>query len=344
MSSGATFEQEGIRTAVPKSPFLPLKKKNLPDQDFKKDKVLLIAGPTAVGKTELSLALAKLVGGEIVSADSMQVYRGMNIGTAKVSAAERAEVPHHLIDIRHVRESFNVVDFYYAAKGAIRSITARNRVPIIVGGSGFYFRALLHGPPKGPPPQYELRAELEKELERLGLEQMYERLQEVDPDYASTITCNDRVKIIRALEIITVTGKKVSSISWSREEEMSDYDYRAWFCYRPRPVLNGRINARCDAMLSQGLVDEVKRLDAEGIRDNPSAAQAIGYRQCLEYLLGPQRPDEFAAFAERLKTATRQYAKRQFTWFRKEPLFRWLNIEAHDQEIALDILLKDFRR
>jgi tRNA dimethylallyltransferase len=302
----------------------------------------LLAGPTACGKTTLSLMIAEKVMGEIISADSMQVYRGMDIGTAKVSQEDRAKIPHHLIDIRHVQEPLNVVDFYYEAYSCIESILARDRVPIIVGGSGFYFRALLFGPPGGPPSLPNLRQSLEKELEKSGSEVMYKKLKDFDPLYAATITPGDKQKIVRALEIVTLTGEKVSKLDWKRDQPKRDYDFRPWFLYRPKEALYPRINERCDQMLDSGLIEEVGELIKQGLASNSSASQAIGYRQVLDYLKTTQTPEEYEKFVHKFKTASRHYAKRQFTWFRKEPLFRWLNIEVHDFEIAADMIIRDY--
>lgn len=321
---------------------LPLEKKIKDLSSLKPQKIILIAGPTACGKTYLSLILADLLKGEIVSADSMQVYRGMDIGTAKVSQEDQARIPHHLIDIRYIQESFNVVDFYFEARQCIDSILARGRVPIVVGGSGFYFRALLYGPPSGPPSISDVRDSLEEELGRLGNEAMYQRLKEADPAYAATITPNDRQKVIRALEIVTLTGEKVSSNQWTRATPLPDYAYHSWFIYRPREVLYPSIDARCEQMLEAGLIDEVKRLEKQGLRMNPSASQAIGYRQCLEFLETSQSEQEYRKFVRKFKTASRHYAKRQFTWFRKEPLFHWLNVDIHDLEIAAEMIAQEF--
>lgn len=308
----------------------------------KPQKVILLAGPTACGKTTLSLMLAEKIKGEIISGDSMQVYKGMDIGTAKISQEDQARIPHHLIDIRKVTESFNVVDFYYEARQCIESILARDRVPIVVGGSGFYFRALLYGPPSGPPSMPDLRRALEKEMEHSGSEPMYKKLQEVDPTYALTITSNDKQKIIRALEIVTLTGEKVSKLEWKREKPISDYNFRCWFLYRSKEALYPRIEERCEQMLDSGLIDEVKSLEKQGLRSNTSAREAIGYRQVLNFLETCQSPEEYQKFIATFKRQSRQYAKRQFTWFRKEPLFRWLNVEAHDFEIAVDMIMQDF--
>lgn len=309
----------------------------------KPQKVILLAGPTACGKTSLSLMLAQALQGEIVSADSMQVYKGMDIGTAKVSQEERERVPHHLIDIRHVQESFNVVDFYYEAKKCCDAIIARDRVPIVVGGTGFYFRTLLYGPPTGPPPLPHLRETLEKEMESLGEEVMYAKLKSFDPTYAAKITHGDRHKIIRALEIVTLTGEKVSKFCTEGNKVSSEFKFHPWFLHRPRDILYQRIEKRCEEMLEMGLIEEVKKLDKQGLRSNSSAAHAIGYRQVLEYLDSPQTKEDYEKMVREFKTASRQYAKRQFTWFRKEPLFRWLNIEVHDLEIAMDMIIQDFQ-
>lgn len=333
---------EEAQVLSPLGSILPLEKKVKDLSGLKPQKIILIAGPTACGKTDLSLILAEMLKGEIISADSMQVYRGMDIGTAKVSQEDQSRIPHHLIDIRHVQENFNVVDFYFEAKQCIDSILARDRVPIIVGGSGFYFRALLYGPPSGPPSISEVREALEQEMEHLGSEAMYKRLQEVDPAYAKTITPNDRHKVIRALEIVTLTGDKVSTHQWKRTTPLPDYAYHAWFIYRPREVLYPSIDLRCENMLEAGLLDEVKELEKQGLRMNPSAAQAIGYRQCLEFLQSPQSEQDYKKLVRSFKTASRHYAKRQFTWFRKEPLFHWLNVDVHDLEIAAEMIAQEF--
>lgn len=322
---------------------LPLEKKIKEFQKTKSKKIILIAGPTACGKTTLSLLLAEMLKGEIISADSMQVYKGMDIGTAKVTPEEQARAPHHLIDIRHIQESFNVVDFYYEARQCCESILARDRIPIIVGGSGFYFRALVYGPPSGPPSIPDLRIALEEEIERMGSEVLYERLKEYDPVYAATITAHDKHKIVRALEIVTLTGEKVSKHEWKRVRPLPDFDYHCWFIYRPRNVLYPAIDARCELMLERGLIEEVKELEKQGLRLNSSACQAIGYRQCLDFLATSQDENEYKKFVRKFKTASRQYAKRQFTWFRKEPLFHWLNVDVHDLEIAAEMIAQEFQ-
>lgn len=308
----------------------------------KKKRVIVLAGPTCTGKSALAMNLALAMDGEIISADSMQVYRGMNIGTAKPTREERLLVPHHLLDIRNVTESFNVVDFYYEARQACQKILERGNTPIIAGGSGFYLRALLYGPPSGPPSIPELRKSLEEEIDRLGTDALYERLSHLDPQYARTITKNDKQKIVRALEIIMLTHNKVSDLSWKGRRRPQNYDFRCWFVYRPKETLYERIDKRCDAMLKAGFLNEVIELEQQGLRQNSSASQAIGYRQALDFLASPQSETDYEQFVKAFKQATRHYAKRQFTWFRKETLYQSLNLDVHDPEIAADIIMKDY--
>jgi tRNA dimethylallyltransferase len=320
----------------------PLRRKV--SQEKKKKRVLLIAGPTASGKTSLSLALAGVLGGEIVSADSMQVYRGMDVGTAKPSPEERALIAHHLIDIRGIDEPFNVAEFYQATQQTLREILGRENVPIIVGGSGFYIHTLLYGPPAGPPSNPEVRDQLDRQLREMGSEVLYERLQLLDPEYAATLSDQDRHKIVRALEIIALSEKKVSDFPKADGLLEQEYDFRCWFIYYSRESLYARIEQRCEAMLRQGFLQEVESLDGQGLRLNSSAAQAIGYRQALLFLDSPRTQADYETFVASFKQATRQYAKRQFTWFRKEPQFRWLCMEEHSNEKILELILQDFEQ
>jgi tRNA dimethylallyltransferase len=309
----------------------------------KKPRVIVISGPTAAGKSSLSLKLGHAIGGEIISADSMQVYRGLDIGTAKPSLEERASIPHHLIDVSEIDETFNVASFYQRAHQAIQEIIERERVPILVGGSGFYLHALLYGPPMGPPSIPKVREQLERQLEELGTEGLYERLQILDPEYASTISEYDRHKIIRGLEIIALAEKRVSDFPKSKNLAEHNLDFRCWFLYYPREHLYARIEERCEEMINKGFLDEVKCFE-EKIRVNPSTARAIGYRQALHYFSSTQTEEEWQFFITQFKKASRNYAKRQFTWFRKEPLFRWLNIEEFEIEQLQELILQDFEQ
>jgi tRNA dimethylallyltransferase len=272
----------------------------------------------------------------------MQVYQGMDVGTAKITVEERESIPHHLIDIRDVSDPMNVVDFYYASRECIKDIISRGNCPLIVGGSGFYFRALLYGPPNGPPSIPFVRQKIEEELESKGVDFLFSKLQKLDPIYAGSITKGDKHKIVRALEIITLTKEPVSSLSWKTRQIPDDYDYRCWFVFRPREHLYKRIDKRCEKMVEKGLVEEVERLK-DDLALNPSASQAIGYKQTLDFLKTSRSESELKKFVEDFKTASRHYAKKQFTWFRSEPLFKWLNIDLHDFETAAEIIAQDYK-
>ena len=322
----------------------PLTQKEKIPPSVKRKRIILIAGPTASGKTGLSLDLAGIIGAEIVSADSAQVYRGMDIGTAKATPEERALFAHHLIDVQDIDEPFNVAEFYKSCQEAFREIFARESVPIVVGGSGFYVHTLLYGPPSAPPSQPDVRDMLDRQMREMGPEVLYERLQILDPVYAATISERDRHKIVRALEIIALTDCKVSDFPKPNKEPDQEYDFRCWFVYYPREILYKRIEERCEEMLKNGFLEEVKDLDRKGIRINSSASQAIGYRQALTYLASPQTDADYLAFISDFKKASRQYAKRQFTWFRKEPLFRWMNLEEYSKEQIREIILQDFEQ
>lgn len=343
IGSGVSLETEEVKRIILN--FAVEVQKQIPSTfQRRKKRVIVLAGPTCCGKSQMAMELAKAMDGEIISADSMQVYRGMDIGTAKASMEDRLLIPHHLLDIRDIQESFNVVDFFYEARQACQQVIDRGNVPIVAGGSGFYLHALLYGPPSGPPSVPELRQSLEEEMESLGSEALYARLAQLDPHYAKSITKNDKQKIVRALEIILLTNKKVSKLSWKGRRKPQNYDFHCWFLHRPKEKLYERIDKRCDRMLEDGFLEEVIRLEKQGLRLNSSASQAIGYRQALDYLQTNQNDEDYDHFVKAFKQATRHYAKRQFTWFRKEPLFRWLDVELHDHEIAFDLIQKDYEK
>lgn len=288
--------------------------------------VILLAGPTGSGKTAVSLKLAPLIDGEIISVDSMQVYQGMDIGTAKVSLATRQAIPHHLIDICHVQDPFNAVDFYYHAIQACQDVLSRNKVPILVGGTGFYFHTFLAGPPQGPSPDFALREQLTREEQERGVGALYQELEALDPTYAATITKHDKNKIIRALEIIRKTGNKVSSYSWeSTVNESKEYHCRGWLLSPDPELLRNNILERCDQMLEDGLLSEVRSLLASGIKENTSASRAIGYREWIEFLELGSPKEMFEATKQKFITNTWRYTKKQRTWFKRYPLFRELS-------------------
>jgi len=340
MMSGSTIGDKSLQEMI--SPFHLEQGKKVPFAP-KKRKVIIISGPTGVGKTAMSLRMAQAIGGEIISADSMQVYRGMDIGTAKASLDERRSVRHHLIDSRDIDEAFNVVDFYHEAQQAFREVFARDHVPIVVGGTGFYIHALIYGPPRGPASIPEVRAKLEKQMEERGALFLYDQLKAFDPEYAATITERDRQKIIRGLEIIQLTNQKVTYFERG-STPAQEFDFRCWFLYKPKEILYPILDSRCDTMIAQGFLEEVRRLEHEGLRNNLSASQAIGYRQCLEFLQSPQTSDDWDHFLQEFKKASRRYAKRQFTWFRKEPLFRWLNIHKLGPDTSTEMIIQDYEQ
>ncbi len=311
----------------------------------KRKKVIVIAGPTAAGKTEASLIIGKAIGGEIVSADSLQLYKGTDIGSAKATAEERRSLPHHLLDVCDIKDYFSVVNFHDEVSLSCQEIFNHNSTPIIVGGAGFYIHTILYGPPKGPASDRVLRKSLEEDADRYGLEILFEKLKSLDPDYAETITSSDRHKIVRALEIMALTGKKVTEIPKpSREDTPADVDFRCWFLHYPKEILYKRIEERCDRMIDEGLLDEVVRLKSMGLLNNPSAANAIGYRQSLAFLDTRQTDADWEVLVQNFKKASRNYAKRQFTWFRKEPLFRWIDLSLFPMEKACEIIISDFEK
>lgn len=306
----------------------------------KRYKVIVLSGPTGVGKTSLSLELASSINGEIVSADSMQVYRGMDIGTAKATLQERIKIPHHLIDILEINQKYNVVDFYHDAMAALSDICHRGKVPIVVGGTGFYIRALLKGPPPGPPSKPELRDKLEEQLDRVGVQAMYDSLYDIDPTYALTISSNDKQKILRALEIIAVTGVNVSSLPQQKDVDEDIFDFYCYFLHRPKEELHKRVELRCENMLESGFLEEVEALVQKGLLENSSAKEAIGYRQAIEFLDSRRTLEDFRFFKEKFIIASRKYIKRQFTWFKKEPEFAWIDLSFIDNQAFIERIKK----
>ena len=322
--------------------YLPLKKRV--NQNVKKQKVIVIAGPTAVGKTDISISIAKILNAEIISADSMQVYKNMDIGTAKVTKEEQKLIPHHMIDLIEINQSFNVKDYFDRAYEELKKIIAKNKVPIIVGGSGFYIHVFLYGLPLGPPSDPIIRRQLEEKLQNFGAESLYERLQLLDPKYAKTITERDKHKIVRALEIIMITNKKVSDIPKPSNSLNDIYDFRLWFLDLPRDLLYKKIDQRCDEMIKKGFIEEVEKLKKIGIEKNHSASQAIGYRQCLNYLNSQRSNEERERFIQEFKKASRKFVKRQYTWFKKEKNFRWIDLNSVGMERAMEYILQDYEQ
>jgi tRNA dimethylallyltransferase len=278
--------------------------------------VVAVVGPTAAGKTGLSLMLAQELGGEVVNADSMQLYRGMDIGTAKLPLAQRQGVPHHLLDIWDITRAASVAEYQRLARAAIDDIVARGRVPLLVGGSGLYVRAVLDDlvfPGTDP----EIRAALERELSQVGPGPLHERLRGIDPAAAAAIAPGNGRRIVRALEVIALTGEPFLA----RMPEPSPV-YPCVQLAVDHPDLDARIAARVDRMWVGGLVDEVRGLADQGLRDGRTARAALGYQQVLGYLAG--RFSEQAAYAETVR-ATGRFARRQRSWFRRDPRPVWLD-------------------
>jgi tRNA dimethylallyltransferase len=286
---------------------------------------IFIAGPTAVGKSAVAIALAEKIGGEIISVDSMQVYRGLDIGTAKPTAAERTRVPHHLIDICDLCEAFDAAQFVRLAHAAVEEIQARGRAPIFCGGTGLYFQAFLEGLGDAPPADEKLRAELES----IPLEKLLDELRERDPITFEKIDRRNPRRVIRAVEVIRLTGRKFSDqrAAWEPSPRSAQDTARIVCLTRAPADLYGRINTRVDEMFARGLVDETRTLLQHGLAENKAAMQAIGYRQVVEHLKGERNLKETI---ELVKIRTRQFAKRQLTWFRRYGNCRWLDLQSRE--------------
>ena len=280
-----------------------------------KKKIIAVVGPTASGKSALALELAKQYGGEIVSCDSMQIYKRMNIGTAKPTYDELLSVRHHMIDIAEPTENFSCEDYVRLASVAIDDICARGALPIVCGGTGLYLDALLRGGNSAPSVDTsDIRAELCARAEREGIDAIYEQLKLVDPESAVSIHKNNEKRVIRALEIYLATGRTKSELDRESKSFESPYDARvAYLTFADRSLLYSRIDSRVDAMMAEGLVEEARSLLSEGVFDvNRTAAQAIGYKELFGFLEGRETLDDAV---ETLKRSTRKYAKRQITWF-----------------------------
>lgn len=287
-----------------------------------KPKIIVIVGPTASGKSRVALELAERFNGEIVNADSVQVYRYMDIGTAKPSKEERERVRHHLIDIRNPDEDFDASRFREEAARAIREVVSRDHLPVVVGGTGLYVKALTEGLFEAPGTDKELRAKLRKEFEDFGISSLYKKLMDVDPEAAEKISPYNIHRIIRALEVYYLTGMPISC--HQKEHAFSDrpYDSLKTGLLVERETLYKRIDERVDNMIKEGLVEEVNRLLEMGFKQDFKAMQALGYSQICGYLDGKYNLDEAIAL---IKKATRHYAKRQMTWFRRDHEINWFD-------------------
>ncbi|MGD9496363.1 MAG: tRNA (adenosine(37)-N6)-dimethylallyltransferase MiaA [Armatimonadota bacterium] len=299
--------------------------------------LLVIAGPTAAGKTEMALQVAERVGGEIVSADSMQIYRGMEIGTAKPTPEERARAPIHLIDFVAPDGEYTVVDFRRDAERAIEQISARGRLPILCGGTGLYLRALTEGFAFPPGPRDEtIRRRLQRAARERGSELLHRRLRAIDPLAAARIEPGDARRIIRALEVWELTGEPISAQQHVDGAWAGRYNAVKYVLTAPRELLSARIERRVDRMMAEGWVDEVRQLLASGVTAQSQSMQAIGYRHLLEHLEGRR---DLAETVMLIKRDTRRYAKRQVTWLRGGAGYRWLSVASDQQRRACRALI-----
>ncbi len=299
---------------------------------------LFLAGPTAAGKTLLAIELAKRLNGEVITVDSAQVYKGMDIGTAKPTKEEMGGITHHLLDVHPVTTPFNVAEFLAHVENILQDMEKRGVFPIFAGGTGLYFQALLEGVPATPPANPSVRTRLEV----LSTTELYALLEKKDPEYAKTITINDRHKIIRGNEILIATQKKVSDFKKKfKPKYCALLNPKAYFIYRPRPVLYERLNERAKFMCENGLLKEVESLLGMGLEMNFNAKKAIAYQQPLKYLKGEV---SYERMLEELQQANRNYAKRQFTWFKRMELFTHVDLETISTEAFIDLCLADLGR
>lgn len=291
--------------------------------------LIILTGPTAVGKTSLSLRLARAVNGEIISADSMQVYRFMDIGTAKIKQTEMQGIPHHLIDILDPVEEFNVVTFQTMAKAAIEEIYAKDRIPVIVGGTGFYIQSLLYDISFEEAKPSAYREELYAYSKEHGSHALYEKLKEIDPVSYQTIHENNTKRVIRALEFYHDTGYPISTHNMEQRDKKSPYNFVYFVLNDNRSLLYQRIEERIDDMIAQGLVEEVEKLLAYGCTSEMVSMQGLGYKEIIPYLNGDYSLDKAVYI---LKRDTRHFAKRQLTWFRREKEVTWIDKSVFSSE------------
>ena len=281
-----------------------------------KNKLIILAGPTASGKTSVSIDLAKRLGGEIISADSMQVYKYMDVGTAKISVEEMQGVKHHLIDVLDPKEDFNIVKFQNMVKCSIEEIVNNGHIPILVGGTGFYIQSIIYDIDfNNEDDNSSIRETLEEEYDTFGADFMLEKLKKIDMVSADSIHKNNKKRIIRAIEFFLINNEPISSHNEVQRKKNSPYDYRFFVLNPPRDILYERINKRVDIMVENGLVDEVKKLREMGLSMENISMQGIGYKEIIEYLNGEV---SLESAIENIKQNTRHMAKRQVTWFKRE--------------------------
>ncbi|MCR5128516.1 MAG: tRNA (adenosine(37)-N6)-dimethylallyltransferase MiaA [Lachnospiraceae bacterium] len=313
-------------------------------QNTEKKPLIVIAGPTATGKSAAAVKVAKAIGGEVISADSMQVYRGMDIGSAKVTAEETEGVPHHLIDVLDPTEDFNVTIFQRMAKEAMQGIYERGHIPIICGGTGFYIQSVLYDIDfTSEDTDYAYRHSLEKLAEEKGTAVLYDMLKEVDPASCESIHENNVKRVIRALEYYHETGQPISTHNAEQREKEEAYDALFFVITDERPAMYARIDKRVDQMVEAGLVEEVQHLKDMGIPRMAVSMQGLGYKEIYDYLNGDCTLDE-AVYT--IKRDTRHFAKRQLTWFKREPSVIWIDrsIYKDPAERMLEIIGKNNKK
>lgn len=301
--------------------------------------LIIIAGATGVGKTGLSVELAKRIGGDIISADSMQVYKGFDIGTAKITESEMQGVKHYLIDVLEADDEFSVYIFQQMAKEALEKIYSAGHIPILVGGTGFYIQSVLYDIEFGEDEEDpEFRRELEAFAQMEGNEALHRKLEEIDPEAAARIHPNDTKRVARAIVFARENGTLISEHNKSEREKESPYNYAYFVLNRDRKLIYERINKRVDKMVENGLVDEVNGLLEQGISEKSLAMQGLGYKEIVEYLNGSKTLEKQI---EQLKLATRHFAKRQITWAKREKEAIWVNYEDYESQDAMLEYIED---
>lgn len=293
--------------------------------------IIVIGGPTASGKSGLAVAVAQKLSGEVVSADSMQIYRDMNVGTAKITETETQGIPHHLIDVVDAEKSFSVAQFAETAKNTILDIQKRGKVPVVCGGTGLYINSLLYDYQMSPYDP-DLRSSLQKELREKGIEELYQKLLSLDP-MAERIDKRNEKRVIRALEVVLTEGKSILD----KSDKESTIPHLMFALEVPRDILYDRINKRVDEMFKNGLIDEVNGLLSRGISFENQSMQAIGYKECKAYYSGEI---DLNTLKELVKQHTRNYAKRQITWFKRIPSCIWLKYDEYDKN--LDFICNEY--
>lgn len=309
-----------------------------------KQPLIVLTGPTAVGKTSLSISLAKAVNGEIISADSMQVYKKMDIGSAKIRSEEMQGIPHYLVDVLEPEEEFHIVKFQQMAKKAMEDIYSRGKIPILVGGTGFYIQAVTKDIDFTEAQQEnDYRKELEALAEEKGGEHLHEMLRKVDPVSADAIHAHNVKRVIRALEFYNQNGSPISAHNEEQKQHESPYNLAYFVLNMPRELLYERIDLRVDQMMKEGLLEEVSRLKEEGCHRGMVSMQGLGYKEILAFLDGEYPLEEAVRV---LKRDTRHFAKRQLTWFRREQEVIWVNKDqfSYQEDQILDYMLEVCRQ